>query len=165
METGDDRPVAVVLGAAVWAGGRPSPTLQRRAEAAARLWLAGRVRLILACGGQGRHAPSEAAVIRQICEALGVPGEAVLLEARSTTTEENFRFALPLLRAADAAAVIVVTDGYHQPRARLVARRMGLRAGSVSPPVPRPLTAQQVRLWLREAVALLGYALSGKGRG
>lgn len=160
----DERPVAVVLGAAVWAGGQPSPTLRRRAEAGARLWLEGRVRLVLACGGVGRHGPSEAEVIRDLCVAMGVPAEAVLLEAASTTTEENLRYALPLLETSGARRVVIVTDRFHLPRARMVARRMGLTAEGAYPPVPGPVTARRVWLWLREVGAYAGYAVRGKGR-
>ena len=66
----DMRPVALVLGAAVWPGGRPSPTLRRRALKAAALWHEGQVRAIIGCGGVGRHPPSEAEVIRALCLGL-----------------------------------------------------------------------------------------------
>ena len=44
---------AVVLGAAVWPGGRPSPALARRAARAATLSAEGKVCGIVACGGFG----------------------------------------------------------------------------------------------------------------
>lgn len=163
MET-DNRPVAVVLGAAVWPGGEASPTLRRRAEEGARLWLEGRVRLVVACGGVGRHGPAEAEVIRAICVGLGVPDAAVLIEAQSTTTEENLLYARPLLEAAEARGIVIVTDRYHLPRAHLVARRMGLRSAGAWPRVPGPVTGRRVWLWLRECGAYLGYALRGTGR-
>lgn len=163
-EDRDDRPVALVLGAAVWAGGQASPSLRRRAEAGARLWLEGHVRAIVACGGKGRHPPSEAEVIGAICVAMGVPDAAVLREDRSATTEENLRFALPFLRRLGADRVVIVTDRFHVPRALLVARRLGLSATGESPRVPGPPTLCRVGLWLREILAFAGYALSGKGR-
>lgn len=160
----DDRPVALVLGAAVWAGGQASPSLRRRAEKGAELWLDGHVRAIVACGGEGRHPPSEAEMIRRICIGRGVPDAAILCEDRSTTTEENLRFALPFLRRLGTDRVVVVTDRFHLPRSGLVARRLGLSATGASPDVPGPLTLRRVGLWLREILAFAGYALSGKGR-
>ncbi|MEC3862698.1 YdcF family protein [Mesobacterium sp. TK19101] len=153
-------PTAIVLGAAVWPGGQPSPTLRRRALHAARLWHRGKVGTIIACGGLGQHPPSEAEVIRDLCIAEGVDPAAIRLEDRSATTEENLRLALPLL---ETRQVIIVTDHYHAPRARLVARRLGLDARSSSPPLRGSKPRAQIKAGLREIPAYLWYLLSGKG--
>jgi hypothetical protein len=50
----DGRRAILVLGAAVWAGGRASPTLQRRTAEAARLWHDGAGDIVIPCGGVGR---------------------------------------------------------------------------------------------------------------
>ncbi len=161
----ETRPVAIVLGAAVWAGGVPSPTLRRRAEKGATLWHDGRVRAVLATGGVGVHGPSEAAVIAAVCRAAGVPEDALLTEDRSTTTEENLRNALPALQALGVRDVLIVTDFWHAPRAGLVARRLGLR------PRLAPVSLRGARLKpaikgiLREVPACLWYWLRGAGRG
>ncbi|MEN9061858.1 ElyC/SanA/YdcF family protein [Ponticoccus litoralis] len=72
---------------------------------------------------------------------------------------------VPLLTAAGAGRIVIVTDRYHLPRARLVARRMGLDATGAWPRVPGPVTARRAWLWLREGGAYLGYAVQGRGRG
>jgi uncharacterized SAM-binding protein YcdF (DUF218 family) len=148
--------LALILGAAVRADG-PSPTLRRRTLAAAALWHQGRVAGILCCGGLGRHPPAEAAAMRDILIAQGVPETAILIEDRSTTTEENLRLALPILRARGEGQVILVTDWYHAPRARLTARRLGLAAISQSPPLRGTRLAAQARSALREIPAFLVY--------
>ncbi len=148
--------VAIVLGAAVWADG-PSPTLRRRVMAAAALWHDGAVTHVVCCGGLGRHPPAEAVVMRDVLRAAGVPDAAILIEDRSTTTEENLAFALPLLAGLGARTVIVVTDWYHAPRARMTARRMGLDAGSRSPPLRGARWRVQVRQAVREVPALVAY--------
>lgn len=148
--------VAIVLGAAVWADG-PSPTLRRRVMAAAALWHDGAVTHVICCGGLGRHPPAEAMVMRDILRGTGVPDEAILIEDRSTTTEENLAFALPLLAVLGERRVIVVTDWYHAPRARMTARRMGLDAGSRSPSLRGARWRVQVRQALREVPALVAY--------
>jgi uncharacterized SAM-binding protein YcdF (DUF218 family) len=148
--------VAMILGAAVWADG-PSPTLRRRTLAAARLWHEGAVDAILCCGGLGRHPPAEAEVMRDILLADGVPGGAILIEDRSTTTAENIALALPILRARGEGRVIVVTDWYHAPRARMTARRMGLIVTSRSPSLRGTRPLAQARLALREIPALMAY--------
>ncbi len=148
------RRIAVVLGAAIWPGEQPSPTLSRRVMHAVTLYRAGEVDAILGCGGIGRHPPSEAEVIRRLCRTAGVPESALLSEALSSTTRENLLNAKPILERLGASAVLV-TDPYHAPRARLIARQIGLKA-TISSPDWRLIGPRQ---WLRhiprEAVAIL----------
>ena len=165
MKSGrEDLPVALVLGAAVWPGGEASPTLRRRALEGARLWHAGAVRAVVGCGGVGVHPPAEAALIVEICQQAGVPARDLRREARSTTTEENIRFALPILERLAAREVVVVSERYHLPRALLVARRAGLVARGAAPSFRGADPASQLRAAAREVVAYGWYALRGKGR-
>ncbi|MCC5971420.1 MAG: YdcF family protein [Pararhodobacter sp.] len=147
--------VAVVLGAAVWHGGVPSPTLARRARHAAGLWHAGKVDVIIGCGGLGAHPPSEAHVIAALCRAEGVPQAALINEDRSACTRTNLRYAQPLLDRLNPGAVILVTDPYHAPRARLIARQLGLHVQTDCPPRQAIGPRQWLRHIPREALALL----------
>jgi len=54
---------------------------------------------------------------RQILIANGVPTGAIEVENRSTTTQENARFALKRLRAENVRSAILVTSWYHSRRA------------------------------------------------
>lgn len=144
--------VALVLGAAVWPGGVPSPTLRRRALHGAHLVASGRAGHVIGCGGLGRHPPTEARVIADLCRAAGVA--AVSEEAASTTTYENLRFALPLVARLGATRVIVVTDWYHAPRAWVLAWGMGLRARASCPPLAGTTFRGQLKPALREVAAL-----------
>ena len=155
-------PVALVLGAAVWPGGEASPSLRRRALTATALWHAGRVRAIVGCGGVGEHPPSEAEVIRVLCLEAGVPGEAVFCEGQSRNTHENIMLALPVLARLGGRDVLVVSDGYHLPRALLVARRAGLRARGAAVPLRGARPGAQIRGALREIPAFLWYLLRPK---
>lgn len=147
--------VALVLGAAVWAGGQPSPTLLRRAGHAAALWHAGRVDAVLGAGGVGRHGPAEGAVIAAICRDAGLPDTALQIEDGSRSTRENVTLALPILRRMGAAEVVIVTDPYHAPRARLIAWQLGLRTTSDCPPWCALGPRQLLRHIPREGVAML----------
>lgn len=151
------RPVAIVLGAAVWSGGVPSPTLERRACHAAQLWLDGKVSQIIACGGLGQNPPTEAEVILGICSDMGVTAEALHLEDASTTTDENIRFALPLLDEMGRPPVLLVTDLYHAPRARLTALGLGLKAKTSSPKLVGSHPLRLAYAILREGPALALY--------
>ena len=87
---------------------------------------------------------------------VGVREEAIVLEERSTSTEENAREAAALI---DAERVLVVTDAYHVFRAERVFRRYfgEVRGvGSLSPPRAR------VRGALRQVFAVSAYAVFGR---
>ena len=139
---------ALILGAAVWPDGTPSPTLRRRTLHAADLWHRGEVAWLVPCGGLGRHGPTEAEAMRQLLLAQGIPDEAIHPEDRSRTTHENVLFALPILRALGAEQVVIVTDATHAPRARLIAQGLRLRATSSSP----SLRGGRLRTTLRQAL-------------
>ncbi|WP_300519348.1 YdcF family protein [Aliiroseovarius sp.] len=152
------KPTAIILGAAVWPGGVPSPTLRLRAEHGARLYLDGRVSGIIASGGMGVHPPAEAAAIRDICINLGVPEQAIQLEDRSTTTSRNLAFSQPML-PDPTGPVVIVTDLYHLPRAHLVARRLGMRATGAHPGLKGRSPWRLLKMSLRELVALAWYLI------
>ncbi|PCD77467.1 YdcF family protein [Pseudothioclava arenosa] len=144
---------ALILGAAVWPGGQPSPALRRRSEQAARAFHAGRADRIICCGGVGRHGPSEAEVMRDLLVAAGVPEGAILLETRSSTTWENIAEARAL--CPELQEVLLVSDGYHLPRARLIARAQGLVARGEAASTEGLSPRQKRRAVLREAAAFL----------
>ncbi|MGB7240906.1 MAG: YdcF family protein [Sulfitobacter sp.] len=151
-------PVAVVLGAAVWKDGQPSPTLKRRTAHAAQLFHDGLVEEIVTTGGVGKHAPSEASVAKSILLTHGVPEHAITLEDRSTTTLENLTFAKAAYGGLENRAVVLVTDRFHTPRAWLTGKSLGLACKTSCPKPQGWFTAQVGKSYLREAVALPYYA-------
>ncbi len=148
----------VILGAAVWADG-PSPTLRRRTEHGAALFHAGAGRIVVVCGGVGRHPPSEAEAMAGLLRAAGVQDGAIRMEDRSTNTRENLDFAQPILRAEGEREVLIVSDAYHLPRARLIARRHGLRVATSAPPSGTARRWPQIKGWLREGPGILAVLL------
>jgi uncharacterized SAM-binding protein YcdF (DUF218 family) len=144
---------ALVLGAAVRPDGSPSPTLRRRTLQAAALWHRGEVAWIIPCGGLGRFPPAEAEAMRALLLSEGVPPEAIRIEDRSRSTHENILNALPILRDLGVEDVVVVTDLTHAPRARLIARGLGLRATSSSPSLRGARLRYTFRQALREVPA------------
>lgn len=145
--------VALVLGAAVHAGGAPSPALRRRAQHAVALWKEGLVDAVIGTGGIGRHPPAEGAVIADLCRQAGLPARALHFESCSRSTRENIALALPIIARLKARDVIIITDDWHAPRARLVACQLGLRARSACPQPGSP-SWQRLRSILREGAAL-----------
>lgn len=148
---------AIVLGAAVLPGGRPSPALRRRAEHAARLYREGKIQHIVASGWAEGDLPSQALVIRGICVENGVPGDAVTLEGKSRNTLENIKNSLALIPGD--VTPIIVSDCFHTPRARLVMFRLGRRASASSPSLRGAPPGKVLRAVLRELPALAYYLL------
>ena len=148
----------IVLGCAVH-GEKPSLVLVHRLRAALRYYQDKPDTTIVVCGGQGpQENISEALAMKRWLVEHGVPEEQILMEARSTSTEENFRFAAEILRQQGkdpAQPIAYVTNGFHCYRAGKYAQREGfLQAHAV--PAGLPLT-QIPTTYLREALAVLYY--------
>lgn len=93
----------VVLGAAQY-GGRPSPALERRLQAALHLFREGRGRRIAVAGGKApEDLYSEGEVGCRYLAARGVPEEALFCETRSRSTYENLLFLKPHPRGASSS--------------------------------------------------------------
>src|SRR5574342_604073 len=56
----------IVLGSAVWNGGRASPSLAMRIERAIELYRSGYAPYLILCGGLGNNPPSEAQVMKNV---------------------------------------------------------------------------------------------------
>ena len=120
--------VAVVLGTEVLSGGRPSRTLAARVRHAAGLYERGRVRLIIATGGLGKHPPAEAEVMGRGLGEAGVPDHAVMLEDRALNTWDSARFVSGMAKRLGVSDVLVVTDPLHCVRTVAAFERAGLGA-------------------------------------
>jgi uncharacterized SAM-binding protein YcdF (DUF218 family) len=120
--------VAVVLGTEVLSGGRPSRTLAARVRHAAGLYERGRVRLIIATGGLGKHPPAEADVMGRVLGEEGVPDHAVMLEDRALNTWDSARFVTGMAKRLGVSDVLVVTDPLHCVRTVAAFERAGLGA-------------------------------------
>jgi uncharacterized SAM-binding protein YcdF (DUF218 family) len=146
--------VVVIFGAAVRPGGRPSATLRRRVEAAARFSSRFAAPVFVPTGGIGRFGPSEASVMRALLMEHGVAAERILLEESGTDTLSSARAVARLLRTCGIGApVFAVSSGYHLPRCVMLLRMFGVAARAAGPPWvgAGPGWAYW---WIREALAL-----------
>lgn len=139
-------PTIVIFGAAVFPGGRPSPTLERRVRAA--FAFGGTAARYMPTGGIGRHGPSEARVMAALLRTLGVPADRIELEETGTDTLSSALACAALLRGR--AGVFAASSGYHVPRCRMLLRLAGVPAGAC-PPGPEPFALYWV---LRECAGL-----------
>jgi vancomycin permeability regulator SanA len=140
-----------LFGAAVWPGGRASPSLARRIRFAAQAAEAEPGAMLLCSGGVGRHPPSEASVMARELAAMGVAVERLILDDVSLDTFDSV--ALVARRARGVAEVVVCSDGYHIPRIRLMLALLGVRTRA-GPCDERPVLSNRLRMSLREALAI-----------
>jgi len=152
----------VVLGSQVYPGGRPGPSMARRADHAAALYRQGYAGHVICTGGfTESESKSEAQVACDRIAEAGVPREALILEERSTSTEENAAFGAAIMRERGWGSAVVVSDGYHLLRAALMFGRAGIEAH----PSPAQATAgpmnplERVVREAREAGGLVLYGV------
>lgn len=154
---------ALILGAPIRPDGTPSAAMARRARHAAALYRDGVVKRLIASGGatrtEGHTTRTEAEVMAQICHAEGVPRAHIFLDETANSTAENIAHALPLMRDHGLRLDVLVTDRFHAPRAKLVARAYGLCPHTSCPAPHGSGPRALIRGYLREAVALPIYAL------
>lgn len=144
----------VVLGCRVFPDGQPSRALAARVEAAVELYRQGRAARVVLTGGVGEAGIAEAEVAATLAESLGVPRDDLIVEARSTSTEQNARFAAQMI---EGRRILIVTDAYHVFRSELVFERYFDEVHGVGTLNPR--WWPRVKGALREVAAVAGYGL------
>lgn len=154
---GKSWPVAIVLGANVLLGGEPSPALKRRIDHGIDLYRMGYASNLLVTGGAVTWRVSEAAVMRDLAVAAGVPADRIIIEDRARDTLENALFSAAMLRHRGWTEAVVVTDAYHLPRALYTFRRFGVAVEGSAPPRTGDLASRIARI--REVPARLVYVV------
>jgi SanA protein len=119
------RTVAIVPGAQVWPGGRPSSVLEDRLAAALALYRAGKVQRILVSGDHARSDYDEVTPMRDWLRARGVPADAVIEDHAGLRTLDTMQRAARVFGVRDA---VVCTQAFHLPRALYLARNAGIDA-------------------------------------
>ncbi len=153
--------VAVVLGAQVLLGGRPSRTLEARTRHAGVMYARGEVDLLIPTGGVGEHGPSEADVMFGILRELGVPGAAIVREASARSTWESALEVAEIARNRGTKEVLVVSDPLHCIRTVSAFGRAGLPAVAepvYSSPMWRKKWSRRGQ-FVRESGALVWYGM------
>lgn len=147
-----ERTLLVVFGAAVHADGSPSPTLARRVgyAAAAALW--DPATDLFCSGAAGGVGPSEASVMIRLLAGSVAPSRLHADEA-STDTLQTVRAAVRFMRAHGYHRCLSCTDGYHQPRVRMLFRLYGVRCRPIRLPHRGP-SRLRLKQRFREAAAI-----------
>ena len=149
--------VFVILGAAVWEGGRPSNAMRRRVSGALRSATGVKDALFLVTGGVGRYPPSEARVMFDLLREADIPVENILLDEAATDTLESIQNCVRILKSLPGfAEVVVCSDIYHIPRCRYLFRLYGIptRAGRIANGRSENRILRWWYYYLREVAAL-----------
>ena len=119
------RRVAIVFGAQVLPGGRPSNALAYRLDAAIALYHAGKVERLLMTGDHGTPDYDEPGAMRAYAVARGVPDEAIAVDYAGFRTYDGCYRARAVFGVDEA---LLVTQAYHLPRALYTCSGLGVRA-------------------------------------
>ncbi len=117
----------LVLGGGIDGDGVLGYSSRRRVAVAVALLEAGRARRLIFTGGPdwAHREFTAAALMRAHAIALGAPPEALLTEARSSSTFENLRFGFALAEQQGLGNLAILTDAFHIERARALAGYFG----------------------------------------
>lgn len=118
-------PVAIVPGALVQPDGKMSVMLADRVKDAARLWHAGKVEKILVSGDHHTWGYDEPDTMRKALVRHGVPPRDVFEDHAGFDTWATMTRARAIFGVHDA---VVVTQGFHMPRALFLAEEAGIHA-------------------------------------
>lgn len=128
----------VILGANLW-GEAPSPVLQARLDTALDYLKEHSDMIVVVSGGMADdEVMTEASCMAQYLQAQGVDPSRILLEERAQNTLQNLSYSIALLKAQGITPrrLVVVSNGPHLARVRLLARRCGVQAEGLSAPTP-----------------------------
>ena len=147
-----DGATLIVLGCRVH-GEEPSLMLYRRMDAALKTLRDKPEAVAILSGGQGPGEwITEAEAMHRYLTANGVAEERLFTEGRSTSTYENIMFSKMIIEDHDLSKnIAIVTDGFHQFRARSFANSAGLSPVAVSSGTPAFTLPYY---WLREIAAV-----------
>ncbi|MEU4427328.1 ElyC/SanA/YdcF family protein [Actinoplanes sp. NPDC024001] len=156
LESVPAAPVALVLGAQVDAGGRPSAFLEARLEIARRLYQAGKVKAILVSGDHADWNYDEPGAMMVWLATHGVPTNRVVLDHAGFDTYDS---CVRAHRIFGVNRAIVVTQDFHLPRAVALCREVGIETNGVGDESVRVYRPQWLRGEVREHGAALKAAL------
>ena len=166
LKTLSDKPesnntTVIVLGCQVKET-RPSLMLKRRLDAAFE-YLSENVNvnvIVSGCKGSDEKI-SEAQCMKEYLINKGIQSEKIIMEDKSSSTYENLKFSKQIIEKRNLPAdITIVTDGYHQLRAEMIAKSLDYKnISNISAPTSPWLVPTY---WLREWFGVSYQYLFGK---
>ena len=153
----DRETTLVVLGCKV-KDGSPSLMLKKRLDTAFDYLQSHENIKVVVSGGQGSdEIISEAECMKNYLISRGLSPDRIFMEDKSVSTEQNLEFSKEIiLRNNLDEHITIVTDGFHQLRAEMLAENLGMNAYNISAPTSWWLVPTY---WVREWFGVLYYKL------
>lgn len=153
---GDPR-VMIILGCQLHDWG-PSVMLQDRLDKALDYLTDHPDTTVVVSGGQGENEPkTEAEGMADYLAGHGIPRENIILETQSHNTHQNLAYSARHLEEAGIDikdGVVIVSNGFHLTRAKMLAGRCGYENVSVLA-APSSHTPTRLKMYIREPIALV----------
>lgn len=151
----------LVLGCRV-KGEVPSLSLERRMETALELYNSGYGKKIILSGGMGPgESITEAEAMRRYFADKGIDEKNLLIEDKSTSTYENFKYSKILMDKNNIKTLVVVSNGYHLKRASEIADKFNIKAYYKGFVLKENLLSE-IKGVMREIAATYKFKLLGK---
>ena len=150
----------IVLGAGT-NGKTPNAVFRERLNHAVALYQEGYSDIILLTGGYSPgNEHSDAWIAGQYLMELGIPKAAILLEEKSTITQENLQFAKEIMDSQEYSTAIIVSDPLHMKRSMRMTKDYEIEAYSSPTPTTRYQTWKSKLPFLaRETFFYVGYQI------
>ncbi len=129
LQTIPKHKVAIIFGAKVYKDGVLSPYLRDRVQTGIDLFKAGHVEKLLMSGGQGNSPKDEPTTMAEFAKAGGVPERAILLDPNGLDTHATCLNAKEKFNINQA---VLISQGYHIPRAIVVCDGVGVESVAVA---------------------------------
>ena len=145
----------IILGARV-KGTVPSLALKYRIDEAANYLKENPMTIVIVSGGKGPGEDiTEAAAMEIELIAQGIESRRIILEDRSTTTDENIKFSKQLI-PIDKDKGLLVTNDFHIYRSVKIAEQYDLEMGGIPAKTPEVII---VKTYVREYLAITKFYL------
>ena len=105
---------------------------------AVALYKAGKAPRLLLTGGGEPGTRSEAEIMRDLLEVMGVPARAILLEDKSRDTHQNALYTAAMLNQLGIRKILLVTSAFHMRRSEALFAAQGLEV------IPAPTDYQRL---------------------
>lgn len=144
--------VAIVFGAGLRWDGTPSPVLRDRIATATQLYSSGKVQKLLLSGDNRFLDYNEPGAMREYALQLGVPSQDIVLDYAGRRTYDTCYRAREIFRVQSA---ILVTQGFHLPRAIYTCNALGVPSVGVSADQRQYRRPSRIFWNIRETIATL----------
>ncbi len=149
--------IAVVLGAAVWSGNIPSPTLSARVDKSIDLLNNGFIGEIVLTGGKAPGELAESEVAFEYSKARGVDSALIRIEDSTSSTTDQIRWIKNnLVNESIEGDIILISDAYHLPRAIEISKFFNIDV-KVAESVHKLTFEDMLYNKIRESIALFNF--------